>query len=148
MCKKGGRNDWKTSWCDTFDWIKQAVLQAIHSVGVIHLASHGDAERWEVVFSPESSTDYVPLEETYILTISDISRIKLRDKLVILSCFHCTGGQIKAEGVIGITRAFLGSGPRSVLAARWALDDTATVKFMNYFYEHLFLGESASQSLH
>ena len=127
---------------------KQAVLQAIHSVSLIHLAAHGDAERGEIVLSPECPADYVPREETFLLTMEDISRIKLRAKLVVLSCCHSARGQIKAEGIIGIVRAFLGSGARSVLAARWALDDTATEKFMTCFYEHLFRGESASESLH
>ena len=127
---------------------KQAVLQAIHSVSLIHLAAHGDAERGEIVLSPECPADYVPREEAFLLTMEDISRIKLRAKLVVLSCCHSARGQIKAEGIIGIVRAFLGSGARSVLAARWALDDTATEKFMTCFYEHLFRGESASESLH
>ena len=127
---------------------KQAVLQAIHSVSLIHLAAHGDAERGEIVLSPECPADYVPREEAFLLTMNEISRIKLRAKLVVLSCCHSARGQIKAEGVIGIARAFLGSGARSVLAARWALDDTATEKFMTCFYEHLFRGESASESLH
>ncbi|CAH3034446.1 unnamed protein product [Pocillopora meandrina] len=127
---------------------KQAVLQAIHSVSLIHLAAHGDAERGEIVLSPECPADYVPREEAFLLTMEDISRIKLRAKLVVLSCCHSARGQIKAEGVIGIARAFLGSGARSVLAARWAIDDTATEKFMTCFYEHLFRGESASESLH
>ena len=127
---------------------KQAVLQAIHSVSLIHLAAHGDAERGEIVLSPECPADYVPREEAFLLTMEDISQIKLRAKLVVLSCCHSARGQIKAEGIIGIVRAFLGSGARSVLAARWALDDTATEKFMTCFYEHLFRGESASESLH
>ncbi|CAH3034445.1 unnamed protein product [Pocillopora meandrina] len=127
---------------------KQAVLQAIHSVSLIHLAAHGDAERGEIVLSPECPADYVPREEAFLLTMEDISRIKLRAKLVVLSCCHSARGQIKAEGIIGIVRAFLGSGARSVLAARWAIDDTATEKFMTCFYEHLFRGESASESLH
>ena len=127
---------------------KQAVLQAIHSVSLVHLAAHGDAERGEIVLSPECPADYVPREDAYLLTMADISRIKLQAKLVVLSCCHSARGQIKAEGVIGIARAFLGSGARSVLAARWALDDTATEKFMTCFYEHLFRGESASESLH
>ena len=127
---------------------KQAVLQAIHSVSLIHLAAHGDAERGEIVLSPECPADYVPREEAFLLTMVDISRIKLQAKLVVLSCCHSARGQIKAEGVIGIARAFLGSGARSVLAARWALDDTATEKFMTCFYEHLFRSESASESLH
>ena len=127
---------------------KQAVLQAIHSVSLIHLAAHGSAERGEIALSPECPAGYVPREEAYLLTMEDISRIKLRAKLVVLSCCHSARGQIKAEGVIGIARALLGSGARSVLAARWALDDTATEKFMTCFYEHLFRGESASESLH
>nr|XP_058951788.1 tetratricopeptide repeat protein 28-like [Pocillopora verrucosa] len=127
---------------------KQAVLQAIHSVSLIHLAAHGSAERGEIALSPECPAGYVPREEAYLLTMEDISRIKLRAKLVVLSCCHSACGQIKAEGVIGIARAFLGSGARSVLAARWLLYDTATEKFMTCFYEHLFRGESASESLH
>ncbi|PFX11879.1 Tetratricopeptide repeat protein 28 [Stylophora pistillata] len=78
----------------------------------------------------------------------DISEVQVRAKLVVLSCCHSARGQVKAEGVIGIARAFLGSGARSVLAARWALEDEATEEFMNCFYDHLFHGKSASESLH
>ncbi|PFX22987.1 Tetratricopeptide repeat protein 28 [Stylophora pistillata] len=127
---------------------KVAVLQAIDSVSLIHLAAHGDAERGEILLSPERPMPFITREEAYLLTMADISKIKLRAKLVVLSCCHSARGQIRAEGVIGIARAFIGSGARSVLAARWALDDTATEQFMNYFYRHLFLGKSASECLH
>ena len=80
--------------------------------------------------------------------MSDISKVQLRAKLVVLSCCHSARGQIRAEGVVGIARAFLGSGARSVLVAQWALDDSATEQFMSHFYEYLIRGESASESLH
>ena len=35
-----------------------------------------------------------------------------------------------------------------MLAALWAVEDEATMWFMNRFYEHLVRGESASESLH
>ena len=35
-----------------------------------------------------------------------------------------------------------------MLAALWAVEDKATMWFMNSFYEHLVHGESASESLH
>ena len=128
---------------------KEAVLEVINSVSLIHLAAHGDAERGEILLCPKHLTpSSIPREEAYLLTMADISQIKLRAKLVVLSCCHSARGQIRAEGVIGIARAFIGSGARSVLAARWALVDTATEQFMNCFYEHLFRGESASESLH
>ena len=129
---------------------KHSVLQAINSVSLIHIAAHGDAERGEIALSPKhpSRLPPFPREEDYLLTMADISKTQLRAKLVVLSCCHSARGQIRTEGVIGIARAFLGSGARSVLAARWKLDDIATEQFMTCFYRHLFRGESASESLH
>jgi len=74
--------------------------------------------------------------------------LQVRAKLVVLSCCHSGRGQIRVEGVVGIARAFLGSGARSVLVALWALEDRITAQLMDRFYEHLVRGESASESLH
>ena len=127
---------------------KKAVLDAINSVSLIHFAAHGDAERGEIALSPNCPTDFIPQDENFLLTMADISKVRLRAKLVVLSCCHSARGKIKAEGIIGIARAFLGSGARSVLAARWAIEDTATEEFMRCFYQNLFRGKSASESLH
>ena len=126
---------------------KQAVLQNIHSVSLIHFACHGNAERGEILLAPPPLTDRKPQEEDYLLTVENISKVKLRAKLVVLSCCHSAKGQISAEGVVGIARAFLGSGARSVLVALWAIEDEATNHFMSRFYENLVRGESASESL-
>ena len=127
---------------------KLAILQAIPSVSLIHLAAHGNAERGEIALSPQSTTDGIPQEEDYLLTMSDIQGVQVRAKLVVLSCCHSGRGLIKKEGIIGIARAFLASGARSVLVASWAIEDEATAKLMEHFYEHLVGGESASESLH
>ncbi|XP_078354217.1 tetratricopeptide repeat protein 28-like [Oculina patagonica] len=127
---------------------KQAVLQVINSVSLIHFAAHGDAERGEIALAPLRSSNRIPREEDFLLTMSDISKVQLRAKLVVLSCCHSGRGQIRAEGVVGIARAFLGSGARSVLVSLWALEDSATEQFMSRFYEHLVGGDSASESLH
>ncbi|XP_078343183.1 tetratricopeptide repeat protein 28-like [Oculina patagonica] len=127
---------------------KQAVFQRIDSVSLIHFAAHGSAERGEIALAPPSSTTGIPLEDDYLLKMSDISKVQLRAKLVVLSCCHSGRGQIRAEGAVGIARAFLGSGARSVLVALWALEDSATKQFMSCFYHHLVRGESASESLY
>ncbi|XP_078370535.1 uncharacterized protein LOC144654306 [Oculina patagonica] len=127
---------------------KQAVLDRINSVSLVHFAAHGDAERGEIALCPPRPITKIPVEEEYLLTMSDISRVQLRAKLVVLSCCHSGQGETKVEGVVGIARAFLGSGARSVLVALWALEDSATEQLMNNFYGHLVLGESASESLH
>ena len=127
---------------------KEAVLQNIGSVSLIHFAAHGDAERGEIALAPPSPTNGTPSERDYLLTMADISQVQLRAKLVVLSCCHSAQGQVRAEGVVGIARAFLGSGARSVLVALWAIPDEATKKLMTRFYEHLVRGESASECLH
>ena len=127
---------------------KKAVLQAIHSVSLLHLAAHGNADRGEIALSPNCALDSIPKEEDYLLKMSDIAKVRLRAKLVVLSCCHSGRGTFKKEGVIGIARAFLSSGARSVLVASWAIQDEATEQLMNHFYEHLAAGKSASESLH
>ena len=127
---------------------KQAVLQSIHSVSLVHFAAHGNADRGEIALAPPRPINKISQEEEYLLTMAEISQVRLRAKLVVLSCCHSARGQIRSEGVVGIARAFLGSGARSVLVSLWALQDKATEQFMSRFYEHLVRGESASESLH
>ena len=126
---------------------KQAVLDRLHSVSLIHFAAHGNADRGEIALSWVGPPNRIPEEQEYLLTMSDIAKVQLRAKLVVLSCCHSACGKIRAEGVVGIARAFLGSGARSVLVALWAISDKATEKLMGRFYKHLVLGESASESL-
>ena len=127
---------------------KQAVLEAMHSASLIHFAAHGDAERGEIVLAPVRPVNRTLHQDDFVLTTADVSEVKLTAKLVVLSCCHSAHGHIRAEGVVGIARAFLGSGARSVLVALWAIEDEATEQFMGRFYEHLVRGESASESLH
>jgi len=49
---------------------KLAVLQSIHSVALIHFAAHGNAERGEIALAPPRSTNGVPQEEDYLLTMA------------------------------------------------------------------------------
>ena len=127
---------------------KPVVLDMMHSASLIHVAAHGDAERGEIALAPVRPTQRLLRKDDYLLTMSDISEVQLRAKLVVLSCCHSGRGQIRAEGVVEIARAFLGSGARSVLVSLWAIQDKATEQFMSRFYEHLVRGESASESLH
>ena len=132
---------------------KQAVLQAMSSVALIHIAAHGDADRGEIALAPSPAfrikfPNGIPQEGLYLLTMNDISKVQVRAKLVVLSCCHSARGQTKAEGAVGLARAFLGSGARSVLVALWALNDKSTEQLMTHFYDHLFAGESAGESLH
>ena len=92
----------------------QAVFEMITSVRLIHFAAHGDAERGEIALSPirnSDSPDISPQEEDCLSTMAEISQVQVRAKLVVFSGCHSGSGEIRAEGMIGIARDFLGSGP-------------------------------------
>ena len=128
---------------------KDRVLSGLNSVSLVHIAAHGRTETGEIILSPNfSSSAKRPKEKDFLLTMADVLDAKVHAKLVVLSCCNSGRGKIKVEGVVGIARAFLGAGARSVIATLWAIDDEATLAFMRHFYDHLVAGQSASKSLH
>ena len=130
------------------DATKEQVLSRLNPVSLIHIAAHGQTENGEIILSPNRASVVRPEEEDFLLTMADVLGAKLHAKLVVLSCCHSGQGPIKAEGVVGIARAFLGAGARSVIATLWAINDEATLEFMRHFYGHLVAGQSASKALH
>ena len=130
------------------DATKEAVLQRIASVALVHIAAHGRKENGEIVLAPDPRWESKPpTEEDCILKMSDIQALRLRARLVVLSYPHSGQGKVSSEGVVGMARAFLFAGARSVLATLWAIDDEATMMFMKSFYQQLGSGESASVAL-
>ena len=128
---------------------KRAVLERITSVALIHFAAHGRCETGEIALAPNlERTSQTPKEEDFILTIPDVQAVQLKARLVVLSCCHSGKGEIKSEGVVGMARSFLFAGARSVLVSLWAIDDKATLLFMDCFYQHLVEGKHASVALH
>ena len=127
---------------------KREVLKELSSVALVHFAAHGRMETGEIALTPDPKRrSRVPTKEDYILSMADVLNVKLRARLVVLSCCHSGRGEIKDEGVVGIARAFMGAGARSVLVSLWAIDDEATLEFMRSFYHHLVEGRSASEAL-
>ena len=127
---------------------KQEVLRRIGSVALVHIAAHGSKETGAIALAPDPCWESMNSEEEeYLLKISDVQAVKLRARLVVLSCCHSGQGEVSSEGVVGIARAFLFAGARSVVASLWAIDDEATMEFMKSFYQHLRGGESTSTAL-
>ena len=127
---------------------KDEVLRRISSVALVHIAAHGKMETGEIALAPNTTRSSVnPARVDYLLTMRDVLDAQIRARLVVLSCCHSARGEVKSEGVVGIARAFLGAGARSVLVSLWAIDDEATMEFMKVFYQELVHGRSASEAL-
>ena len=120
---------------------KDVVLQLLGGASLIHIAAHGEPTRGEIMLAPSSChgkpCPCISKPESYLLTQRDIMSVSVKARLVVLCCCHTGQGKISSEGVIGITRAFLAAGARSVLATLWPIDDSATKEFMEKFYEEL-----------
>ena len=128
---------------------KAEVMKRMSSVALIHIAAHGNERTGEIALSPNPGwSSKFPQRKDYILKMSDVHAANVRARLVVLSCCHSGRGRVlKGEGVVGIARAFLAAGARSVLVTLWAIDDEATMVFMKNFYQQLKGGKTASAAV-
>ena len=68
----------------------------------------------------------------------EVFDLSLNADLVVLSaCKTGLGQQIRGEGVMGLSRAFLCAGTASVLVSLWNVSDKSTSSFMTSFYQAL-----------
>jgi len=70
------------------------------------------------------------------LTAAEIAQMKLDADLVVLSACDTGQGRIAADGLLGLSRAFLLAGVPRVIATLWPIDDRATPILMGDFYDH------------
>lgn len=82
-----------------------------------------------------------------MLTMAEVLNVGVRARLVVLSCCHSGRGKVTSEGIVGIARAFLAAGARSVLVSPWAIDDEGTLSLMSEFYKELVTGSTAGKAL-
>jgi CHAT domain-containing protein len=106
---------------------------------IVHLATHGYAYATPVR-ARESYVALAPsLTEDGVLTVREIldDLPTLSADLVVLSACQTGLGDVKrSEGTVGLQRAFLAKGARSVLVSLWNVDDQATALLMRRFYTH------------
>ncbi|XP_043924235.1 tetratricopeptide repeat protein 28 isoform X2 [Protopterus annectens] len=94
----------------------------------------------------ESIADCPPLQE-FLLTAADILDLRLPVKLVMLGSYQESNSKVTADGVIGLTRAFLAAGAQCVLVSLWPVPVAASKMFVHTFYSSLLNGMKASAAL-
>ena len=128
---------------------KQSVLYRLRSAKVIHLATHGSASAGFLAFTssfPVSKSGLAEKEHILIFP-KEIETLNISPALVVLSSCDSARGQVKAEGVIGMARAFLSAGAHSVLVSLWRVPDESANIFMEYFYQFLINGLPSLEAL-
>ena len=105
---------------------------------IIHFATHGliDSQHPELSGVVLSLVDKGGKPKNGYLRLNDIYNLKLSADLIVLSaCKSALGGEVKGEGLIGLTRGFMYAGARDVVASLWSVDDIATSELMKLFYQ-------------
>lgn len=112
---------------------------------VVHFATHARADERDpmgshLTLAPGGKSDG-------FLHVSEIADQPARNALVVLSACETQGGPVFAgEGVMGVSRAFLASGARSVIATTWPVGPAAA-DLMGVFYREIARGESVTDAL-
>ena len=72
--------------------------------------------------------------ETQLLAPEEIAHWKLNGALVVLSgCGSAQGAVLPGTGLLGLTRAWLAAGARSVIGSRWTTPDDSGVLFTAFY---------------
>lgn len=76
------------------------------------------------------------------VTAPEIYNLNLPAELVVLSaCGTGLGKDVRGEGPVGLTRAFLHAGARRVVVSLWSVKDETTAELMRRFYREMLEGK-------
>jgi CHAT domain-containing protein/tetratricopeptide (TPR) repeat protein len=135
-----------------FDASRDTVQRAgVGQYRMVHFATHSllNNQQPELSAVVLSLVDPSGRPQNGYLRLYDIYNLRLGADLVVLSaCQTAGGGEIKGEGLIGLTRGFLYAGAPRVVATLWEVDDRATAEVMKRFYEGMLVrGERPAAAL-
>ena len=107
---------------------------------IVHFATHGflDSEHPELSGIVLTMVDRNGVRTNGLMPLYDIYSLDLSAELTVLSaCQTALGKDIKGEGLVGLTHAFMSAGSKSVVASLWKVDDRATAVLMADFYQSM-----------
>ncbi len=107
---------------------------------IVHFATHAllDVRRPELSGIVLSARDAAGEPQDGFLSLADMYRLHLSAELVVLSaCRTALGKNVRGEGLVGLTRAFMDAGAPRVVSSLWKVSDRATTALMTRFYTSL-----------
>ena len=131
---------------------KKELLQSpLGSYRFIHFATHGLLSG-EIPYILEPSLVLTQQGNTKLedgfLKMSDVLDMRLNADAVVLSaCKTALGKEIAGEGVVGLSRAFMLAGSKSVIVSLWSVESNSTAALMKSFYSYIKAGKSKEEAL-
>ena len=128
---------------------KNAVLSRMMSANVIHIATHGSAVSGFLAFADVNTSFRGSPADTkdVLLFPNEVEKLTINPALVVLSSCDSARGTIRADGIMGMGRAFFLAGAQSILTTLWKVPDESAGVLMQFFYQYLVDGLSTTQAL-
>jgi tetratricopeptide (TPR) repeat protein len=113
--------------------LESRVVQDIDKYGIIHIASHGEFDSINPLFSALRLARDAQADGN--LEVSEIFGLKVQADLVTLSaCQTGLGVILRGDELIGLNRAFMYAGTHALISTLWRIDDLASALLMKHFY--------------
>ena len=113
---------------------KATVLAQMPRSRIIHLATHGVLDIVSDTGVPGAIALAPAGADDGWLKADEIRNLDLNAELVVLSACDTGRGSIRADGVLGLSRAFMTAGAPNVLVSLWSIPDAPTTVLMTEFY--------------
>lgn len=122
---------------------REALTQGMNGQSYLHLATHGEVD------PADPGQNYLMLAKGQKLAAEDIFSLPLDGvQLVTLSACNTALGQAEpTASVVSLAENFWVTGPGSVVATLWAVNDESTSTFMQAFYQALREGKGKAEAL-
>ncbi len=159
----------KSQGCETKLYVKQMATESAFkamsgdSIRVLHISTHGianqlsdgnaDPMRYCCLLLAGANNTLSKNKPTAgdqdgLLTASEISSLDFRGTdLVVLSACNTAGGEVTADGVFGLQRAFKQAGAQSILMSLSGINDAITAEFMREYYQQIVEGNDKRSAL-
>ena len=128
---------------------KWKVSDMLEKAKLVHIATHGGrASGFLALAGSSGGSGDCPVEGSDVLLLpSEVEQMNIRAALVVLSSCDSGRGMVRADGIIGMGRAFLLAGAQSVLTTLWRIPDESAGMFMQFFYQYLVDGLGTTHAL-
>lgn len=154
---------------DCIDGNADELMDGLHKEAwrILHLAGHGEhefaleaekkgetprplADDENEKKAPQLVSGMVIGRNTF-LTPGDVAQMRWVPELVFINCCHLGKSQARGHGdysplAANLGMEFIRMGVKAVVAAGWAVDDTAATAFAESFYGHLLNGETFGEA--
>ena len=128
-------------------WIKKN----IEKFGIIHLASHGEFDPINPLFSSIKLTKDAQNETDGNLETQEVFGLNIQADMVVLSACQTGLGKITpGDDIIGLNRAFFYAGTHTLISSLWRVSDISTAILIKNFYRqyrHHNKAESLRQAI-